>query len=86
MDVKELKSIMAEYGKVKHTKVIQYQNRGTENRAMISYEKEMGAQRAITKINRYEGWKTKNYIKNKTTRSRNQLMERTNTSSRKAEI
>ena len=36
-DVKKLKRIMAEYGKIKSIKVILYQNRGTENRAVMSH-------------------------------------------------
>ena len=43
---------MAKYGKVKSTKAIQYQNGGTENRAMIFYETEIEAQSAIREINR----------------------------------
>ena len=55
MDVQELQNIMAEYEKIKSTKVIHHQNGGTENRAMIYYETEMEAQRAITEISRYKG-------------------------------
>ena len=51
MNVKELKSIMTEYEKVK---IIPYQNGGTEDKAMICYEKEIKVQRAITKIKRYK--------------------------------
>ena len=47
MDVKELQSIMAEYGKVKNKNVFHYQDGGTEKRAMICYEMEKEAQRAI---------------------------------------
>ena len=35
MHVKELKNIMANYGKVKSINITQYQNGGTENRATI---------------------------------------------------
>ena len=42
MDVHKLRNIMAEYGKFKSLKVIHHQNGGTENRAMIRYEIEMG--------------------------------------------
>ena len=86
MDVHELQNIK-EYGKIKSIKVIHHQNGGTENRAMICYETEMAAQRAITVdiiINRYKGWKAKK-VYNKATRTRNQFKERTNTSSRKTE-
>ena len=84
MDGLELKNIMAEYGKIKSLKVIHHQNGGTENRAMICYETEMEAQRAITEINRYKGWRAEMYIANKATRTiqGDQLKERTNTSSR----
>ena len=37
MDVKKLKRIIAECGKIKSIKVILYQNRGTENRAVMSH-------------------------------------------------
>ena len=52
MDVHELKNIIAENEKIKSSKVIHHQNRGTENRAMICYETEMEAQKAIIEINR----------------------------------
>ena len=55
MDLKAPKSIMVEYGKVKTIKAIQYQNEGTENRAMSFYETETETQTAIRKINRYNG-------------------------------
>ena len=38
MDVQELQNIMGEYGIIKSIKVIHYQNKGTENRAMICYK------------------------------------------------
>ena len=87
MDVHELKNIIAEYGKIKSLKVIHHQNGGTENRAMICYETEMEAQRAITEINRYKGWRAEKYIANKATRTiqGDQFKERTNTSSRETE-
>ena len=78
---------MAEYGKIKSVKVIHHQNGGTENRAMICYETEMEVRRAITKINRYKGWRAEKYIVNKATRTiqGDQFNERTNTSSRETE-
>ena len=85
MDVHELKNIMAEYGKIKSLKVIHHQNGETENRAMICYETEMEAQRAIAEINRYKGWRAETYITNKVTISRNQFKHRTDTSSRETE-
>ena len=87
MNVHELKNIMAEYEKIKSLKVIHHQNGGTENRAMICYETEMEAQRAITEINRYKGWRAEKYIANKATRTiqGDQFKERTNTSSRETE-
>ena len=87
MDVHELKNIKAAYGKIKSLKVIHHQNGGTENRAMICYETEMEAQRAITEINRYKGWRAEKYIANKATRTiqGDQFKERTNTSSRETE-
>ena len=45
----------------------------------------MEAQRAITEINRYKGWRAEKYITNKATRTENQFKERTNTSSRETE-
>ena len=69
MDVHELKNIMAEYEKIKSLKVIHHQNGGTENRAMICYEREIETQRAITEINRYKGWRAEKYIGNKATRT-----------------
>ena len=71
---------MAEYEKIKSTKVIHHQNGGTENRAMIQYETEMEAQRAITEISRYKGQRAEKYITNKVTRTGNQFKERTNRS------
>ena len=54
---------------------------------MICYETEMEAQRAITEINRYGGWRAEKYIANKATRTiqGDQFKERTNTSSRETE-
>ena len=80
-----MQRIMAEYGKVKSKKVIHCQNGGTENRAMICYEREMEAQRIIIETNRHKGWKPEKYIKNKATRIENRFKERTNTSSRATE-
>ena len=51
----------------------------------MSYETEMYAQRAITEINKYKGWKAEKYITGKETRTGNQFKERPNTSSRKIE-
>ena len=85
MDVQELQNIMAECGKIKSIKVIHHQNGETENRAMKYYETEMEAQWAITKTNRYKGWKAERYIANKATRTRNQFKETTNKSSRETE-
>ena len=85
MDLKEPKSIMVEYGKVKAIKANQYQNEGTENRAMAFYETEAETQTVIRKINRYNG-KQKKYIKSKATRTRNQFKERADISSRETEI
>ena len=45
----------------------------------------MEVQRAITKINRYEGWRVEKYIINKARRTGNQFSDRTNTSSRETE-
>ena len=80
MDVHKLKDIMAEYEKIKSLKVIHHQNGGTENRAMIFYETKMEAQKAITEINRYKGWRAEKYIANKATRTiqGDQFKERTN--------
>ena len=52
---------------------------------MIYYEAEMEAQRAITEINRYKGWRAEKYITNKAARTGNHFKERTNTSSRGTE-
>ena len=84
MDVKELRNIMAEYGKIKSIKVIHHQNRARENRAMICYETKMEGQRAITEINRYKEWRAEKYVTNKATRTvqGNQFKERTNSSLR----
>ena len=46
----------------------------------------MKVQKAITEINRYEGWRAENYIKNIATRTGNQFKERTNSSSRETEL
>ena len=43
---------------------------------MICYEIEMEAQRIITEITRYKGWKPEKYIKNKATRTGKQFKER----------
>ena len=85
MDVQELQNIRAEYGKIKSIEVIHHQNGGTENRTMICYEAEMEAQRAITEINRYKGWRAEKYITNKAARTGNHFKERTNKSSRGTE-
>ena len=45
----------------------------------------MEAQIAIKEINRYKEWKAEKHIKNKATRTENQLKGRTNTSSRETE-
>ena len=45
----------------------------------------MKAQRAITEINRYKGWRAEKYIKNKAARTGYQFKERTNISSRETE-
>ena len=50
-DVHKQQNIMSEYGKIKEMNVIHHQNGGTENRAIICYETEMEAKRAITEIN-----------------------------------
>ena len=44
---------------------------------MICYESEMEAQRAMTEIDRYKGWRAEKYITNKVTRTGNQFKERT---------
>ena len=51
----------------------------------MSYETVMEAQRAITEINKYKGWKAEKYISSKDTRTGNQFKERPNASSRKIE-
>ena len=43
---------------------------------MICYETEMKAQREITKINRYKGWRAEKHIKSKATTTGNQFKER----------
>ena len=58
MDIHELKNIMAEYAKIKSLKVIHHQNGETEKGAMTYCETEMEAQRSITEINRYKGWRS----------------------------
>ena len=85
MDVHEMQNTIVEYGNIKSIEVIPHQNGRIENRAIICYETEMEAQRAITEINRYKGWRAEKYITNKATRTRNQFKERTNTSSRETE-
>ena len=45
----------------------------------------MKAQRAITEINKYKGWKAEKYILGKYTRTGNQFKGRPNASSRKTE-
>ena len=45
----------------------------------------MEAERAITEINKYSGWKAEKYIKSKAKRTGNQFREKTNTSSRETE-
>ena len=54
MNVKELQSIITEYGKVKSITVIHYRN-GEQKTAMRCYERNGGSK--ITEINRYKGWK-----------------------------
>lgn len=76
MDVQELQNVMAEYEKMKSIKVFHHQNGGTENRTLICYETEMEAQRAITEINSYQGWRVEKYIANKGKRTGNQFNER----------
>ena len=56
MNVKELQSIITEYGKVKSITVIHYRN-GEQKTEQRDAMKEMEVQRAITEINRYKGWK-----------------------------
>ena len=85
MDVQELPNIMAEYEKMKSIKVFHHQNGGTESRALICYETEMEAQRAIIEINSYKGWRVEKYIANKARRTGSQFNERTHTSSRETE-
>ena len=51
----------------------------------MSYETVMEAQRAITEINKYKGWKAEKYISGKDTRIGNQFKERPNASSTKIE-
>ena len=70
---------------MKSIKVFHHQNGGTENRALIYYETKMEAQRAITEINRYKGWRVEKYIANKARRTGNWFNERTHTSSRETE-
>ena len=41
--------------------------------AIIQYETVMKAQKAIREINKYKGWKTEKYVKNKVTRTENQF-------------
>ena len=88
MDVHELKNIMADYGKIKSLKVIHHQKGGTENRAMICYEIEMEAQRAISEINKYKGMQSRKYIANKaiTTIQGDQFKKRTITAQKKQKL
>ena len=51
----------------------------------MSYETVMEAQRAITEINKYKGWKAEKYISGKDTRTGNQFKGRPNASLRKTE-
>ena len=53
--------------------------------AIIQYETVMKAQKAIREINKYKGWKTDKYVKNKVTRTENQFKQRTKTSTRNTE-